>query len=412
MASQIEALGAFVEASIEFWLDVEEGGRGQGVELLPPAGGPHRHGGGRREREHLGLVEPRGRRGPGHRGDPPDALYWSVSLGNYWWETIDYANRQSSLNGHQAVLDADGVFRAVVAHARPGRGQLARHRGQPSRGHDLPVAAGRRRAGAGRTCGGLRRAGRSPAAGHGPGRRRRSGAECSMSADRPCSAASRAEEGHGSGPGRCQGGGHRRIEGDGPGHRRTPGRRRGPGGRDGPGPRRPRRDGGRAARAWGATVRWACRWTLPTATRSTPPSPSWASAGVRSTCWSTPSGPVPAGSSSWTTTTGTPRFDLGLMAAVRCVRAGLPLLRTAEWARIVNVSAHSTQRQSPLHRGLHRGQGRPDQRVQEPVQVVGSRGDPGQHGEPRVDRHRQLQRGSAGRLRAKRGSTPPIPTTS
>jgi NAD(P)-dependent dehydrogenase (short-subunit alcohol dehydrogenase family) len=41
-------------------------------------------------------------------------------------------------------------------------------------------------------------------------------------------------------------------------------------------------------------------------------------------------------------------FDLGVMAAVRCVRAGLPLLRKAEWARIVNVSAHSTQRQSPL----------------------------------------------------------------
>ena len=41
-------------------------------------------------------------------------------------------------------------------------------------------------------------------------------------------------------------------------------------------------------------------------------------------------------------------FDLGVMAAVRCVRAGLPLLRRAEWARIVNVSAHSTQRQSPM----------------------------------------------------------------
>src|SRR5581483_3278354 len=41
-------------------------------------------------------------------------------------------------------------------------------------------------------------------------------------------------------------------------------------------------------------------------------------------------------------------FEIGLMAAVRCVRAGLPLLRRAEWARIVNVSAHSIQRQSPL----------------------------------------------------------------
>jgi NAD(P)-dependent dehydrogenase (short-subunit alcohol dehydrogenase family) len=41
-------------------------------------------------------------------------------------------------------------------------------------------------------------------------------------------------------------------------------------------------------------------------------------------------------------------FDLGVMAAVRCVRAALPLLRAAPWARVVNVSAHSTQRQSPM----------------------------------------------------------------
>ncbi|OCB52451.1 short-chain dehydrogenase [Mycobacterium vulneris] len=39
-------------------------------------------------------------------------------------------------------------------------------------------------------------------------------------------------------------------------------------------------------------------------------------------------------------------FDAGLMGMVRCVRAALPLLRKAEWARVVNFSAHSTQRQS------------------------------------------------------------------
>lgn len=39
-------------------------------------------------------------------------------------------------------------------------------------------------------------------------------------------------------------------------------------------------------------------------------------------------------------------FDAGLMGMVRCVRAALPLLRKAGWARIVNFSAHSTQRQS------------------------------------------------------------------
>jgi 3-oxoacyl-[acyl-carrier protein] reductase len=41
-------------------------------------------------------------------------------------------------------------------------------------------------------------------------------------------------------------------------------------------------------------------------------------------------------------------FELGTMGAVRTVRAGLPLLRAASWARIVNLAAHSIQRQSPI----------------------------------------------------------------
>jgi NAD(P)-dependent dehydrogenase (short-subunit alcohol dehydrogenase family) len=39
-------------------------------------------------------------------------------------------------------------------------------------------------------------------------------------------------------------------------------------------------------------------------------------------------------------------LDIAVLSAVRCVRSALPLLRAAEWARIVNVSAHSTKRQS------------------------------------------------------------------
>jgi 3-oxoacyl-[acyl-carrier protein] reductase len=41
-------------------------------------------------------------------------------------------------------------------------------------------------------------------------------------------------------------------------------------------------------------------------------------------------------------------FDDGVMGMVHCVRSALPLLRKAEWARIVNFSAHSTQRQSVI----------------------------------------------------------------
>ena len=52
--------------------------------------------------------------------EPPRGLYWSYSLGNPWWETIDYGSHQSSLNGHQAAVDDDGVLRAVIAHDDPG----------------------------------------------------------------------------------------------------------------------------------------------------------------------------------------------------------------------------------------------------------------------------------------------------
>jgi NAD(P)-dependent dehydrogenase (short-subunit alcohol dehydrogenase family) len=41
-------------------------------------------------------------------------------------------------------------------------------------------------------------------------------------------------------------------------------------------------------------------------------------------------------------------FDDGVMRMVRCVRSALPLLWKAAWARIVNFSAHSTQRQSVI----------------------------------------------------------------
>ncbi|VEG43733.1 dehydrogenase of uncharacterised specificity, short-chain alcohol dehydrogenase like protein [Mycolicibacterium flavescens] len=41
-------------------------------------------------------------------------------------------------------------------------------------------------------------------------------------------------------------------------------------------------------------------------------------------------------------------FDSGVMGMVHCVRSALPLLRAAEWARVVNFSAHSTQRQSVI----------------------------------------------------------------
>lgn len=121
MARRLDALAANVEANVEMWLRValaqregmrnrfpqeEFGGSAMGAQAHQRAGtGSFRFG----EDEAL-LIEVQ----------PPRAQYWSFDLASIWLESLDYANHQSSLNGHQAVLDSDGLFRAVVAHRDPG----------------------------------------------------------------------------------------------------------------------------------------------------------------------------------------------------------------------------------------------------------------------------------------------------
>jgi hypothetical protein len=50
----------------------------------------------------------------------PRCRHWSVSLADRCFASLDYATRQSSLNAHQAHVDADGVLRAVIAQEDPG----------------------------------------------------------------------------------------------------------------------------------------------------------------------------------------------------------------------------------------------------------------------------------------------------
>jgi hypothetical protein len=51
---------------------------------------------------------------------PETVRYWNIQLNDPLWNTIDWFNRQSSLNGGQARLDADGRFRAVIGPDDPG----------------------------------------------------------------------------------------------------------------------------------------------------------------------------------------------------------------------------------------------------------------------------------------------------
>ncbi len=54
------------------------------------------------------------------RVTPPQADYWAVEFGNYWWETMDYRYRLCSTNCHHAQLEDTGELILVVAHDDPG----------------------------------------------------------------------------------------------------------------------------------------------------------------------------------------------------------------------------------------------------------------------------------------------------
>jgi hypothetical protein len=53
--------------------------------------------------------------------DEPAAEYWGFTLHTLGWlESGDFADRQTSLSGHQVHVDSDGRIRIVLAHADPG----------------------------------------------------------------------------------------------------------------------------------------------------------------------------------------------------------------------------------------------------------------------------------------------------
>ncbi|MBV1688885.1 DUF1214 domain-containing protein [Novosphingobium sp. G106] len=51
---------------------------------------------------------------------PQTVQYWSVLLADRIFNTIEWEKCQSSINGHQATLDSDGKFRAVISIRDPG----------------------------------------------------------------------------------------------------------------------------------------------------------------------------------------------------------------------------------------------------------------------------------------------------
>jgi hypothetical protein len=117
IARQLIALGDFVTGNLDFFLQFSRPDSPN--TFLPPLDGTAM-GAAAENRPVIGSWD----LGPDEalllEVTPPEGLYWSASLGNAWWETIDYARHQSSLNGYQAHADEDGIVRLVVAHDDPG----------------------------------------------------------------------------------------------------------------------------------------------------------------------------------------------------------------------------------------------------------------------------------------------------
>jgi Protein of unknown function (DUF1214) len=54
------------------------------------------------------------------RVTPPNANYWAVEFGSYWWESMDYRYRLCSTNCHHAQLEDNGELILVISHDDPG----------------------------------------------------------------------------------------------------------------------------------------------------------------------------------------------------------------------------------------------------------------------------------------------------
>jgi hypothetical protein len=117
VSRQIHALGEFVHDNLKFFLDFNAGPPVNG--FMPPID-RSAMGAAAENRPVIGRYELQPDEALILEVEPPEGVYWSYSLGNQWWETIHYGRHQSSLNAHQAKIDADGILRVVVSSRDPG----------------------------------------------------------------------------------------------------------------------------------------------------------------------------------------------------------------------------------------------------------------------------------------------------
>ncbi|MBJ7340001.1 DUF1214 domain-containing protein [Mycolicibacterium sp.] len=117
VSRQMHAVGEFVYDNLKFFLDF--GAMPDASDFIPPMD-MSAMGAAAENRPVIGRFELEPDEALILEVEPPNGVYWSISLGNPWLETIHYGRHQSSLNGHQAVVDPDGKARFVLAARDPG----------------------------------------------------------------------------------------------------------------------------------------------------------------------------------------------------------------------------------------------------------------------------------------------------
>jgi hypothetical protein len=146
-AAQMRRIGEIVENQMRFWnefytvlLETHGDRNGDGKRFMPlndlnqPNAASLATGGGQATNVYSGGVYEIG---------PDEALiieervpvpprYSGFHLSNFWGESLDFANHQSSLNHFQAEVDPDGARRLVVAHHDPGIPNWVDTTGMPS----------------------------------------------------------------------------------------------------------------------------------------------------------------------------------------------------------------------------------------------------------------------------------------
>jgi hypothetical protein len=120
VGAQLREIQTFVKANMDFWIDLEAGGLAAMPNGFPPATAKPESGGAHENLNAFGQYTLAPDEALIIDCEPVEAQYWSVHLGTFWWESLDYGNRHTSLNGFQATLDADGRVRAVVSPVDPG----------------------------------------------------------------------------------------------------------------------------------------------------------------------------------------------------------------------------------------------------------------------------------------------------